>query len=85
MAALGSSAGGMLALRLLKAGVKLVAAVSPAPLGQNEWEEARSATGGSAGGRGEVTGWYSKIDEHDTYVDQILSAFKRITKSVEYL
>ena len=48
MAALGSSAGGMLALRLLKAGVKLVASVSPAPLGQSEWEEAR-AQGGSTG------------------------------------
>ena len=43
VAALGCSAGGMLALRLLKAGIKLVAAVSPAPLGQGEWEEARSA------------------------------------------
>ena len=40
MAALGCSAGGMLALRLLKAGLDLVAAVSPAPLDQRGWEEA---------------------------------------------
>ena len=40
MAALGCSAGGMLALRLLRAGLGLVAAVSPAPLDQDGWEQA---------------------------------------------
>lgn len=40
MAALGCSAGGMLALRLLRAGLDLVAAVSPAPLDQDAWEQA---------------------------------------------
>ena len=41
MAALGCSAGGMLALRLLRAGLDLVAAVSPAPLDQRGWEQAQ--------------------------------------------
>jgi len=36
----GCSAGGMLALRLLRAGLDLVAAVSPAPLDQDAWEQA---------------------------------------------